>query len=256
MSLVSTIALNSTSRLSAAGWVFFIGENAILSENRTWLIEEFGDDKYHLAYGLCSTLATASIGYSYFRIRNLSSMSPSLVLWKSTPSTPALAIGWAFLSVGLVMASQAAPRMQIPVAFENNAVQVKCPFDFSDKKFANSTDPRGAERISRHPGLWSLGFIGLGQAVMAPTVPLQVWWMGPAAVALIGGGHTDSRFRRGMGGMLPPEYDCQTSNIPFWAALSGKQGSHAWSTLAAELKPLNAGVAILASSLWVLRKVR
>ena len=117
-------------------------------------------------------------------------------------------------------------------------------------------EPRGVERISRHPGLWSFGLVGLGQAMIMPTVPLQVWWVGPAAVALLGGAHTDSRFRRGMGGSLPPEYECQTSNVPFLATLSGKQGGAAWSTLATELKPLNAGVAILASSLWILRKVR
>ena len=30
---------------------------------------------------------------------------------------------------------------------------------------------------------------------------------GPALVAWLGGSHTDSRFRRGMGGTLHPEYD-------------------------------------------------
>lgn len=30
---------------------------------------------------------------------------------------------------------------------------------------------------------------------------------GPSMVAWLGGSHTDSRFRRGMGGVLHPEYD-------------------------------------------------
>ena len=36
---------------------------------------------------------------------------------------------------------------------------------------------------------------------------------GPAFVAWLGGSHTDSRFRRGMGGKLHPEYDVSSKGI-------------------------------------------
>lgn len=121
---------------------------------------------------------------------------------------------------------------------------------------------------------------------------------GPAAVALLGGAHQDSRFRRGLGGTLSPHYEVRntiqingleglalaierfgfvlqthlslsihsnpffmqlkslTSNVPFVAMLTGKQGSQSWEGLWKETKPLNAMAAVAVSSLWVLRRMR
>jgi hypothetical protein len=198
-------------RWAAGGWTFFVIENAILSENRAWLIDSLGgDDNYHLCYGVCSTIATASIGLAYYKIsRKTPPIPPQLVRRISPPNTmiTASSIGsWISMSVGLIMASQVAPTFQIPVSYSSpesdiNAVvtgpinendinnnqsggmkfQVRCPFDFADKRFEKSDDGdfsiRGLERISRHPGLWSFGLIGLGQSFLAPTIPLQIWWL-------------------------------------------------------------------------------
>jgi uncharacterized membrane protein len=251
-------------RWAAGGWTFFILENAVLSENRTYLIQQLGDDQYHAVYGTFSTIASVSIGYAYWKVRNATSIPPGLMLWKKSSARPPLfnlALSWTCLSLGLVMASQVAPKMQIPISIgsQNGATQfqVRCPFDFSDKHNQQiDSGVRGLERITRHPGLWSLGFVGLGQSFTAHSVPLRIWWMGPAAVAWLGGWHTDSRFRRGMGGTLPPHYDCQTSNVPFLAMMTGKQGSGCWENLINEIKPLNAAIGVAASSLWILRKVR
>ncbi len=49
---------------------------------------------------------------------------------------------------------------------------------------------------------------------------------------------------------------CQTSNIPFLAMITGKQGSGCWEALANDIKPLNAAAALAISTLWVLRKVK
>lgn len=275
MSLIPALAKYPAVRWAAGGWSFFTAENALLSENRTWLIEELGDERYHLMYGTLSTVATASIGYAYYSIRKLTPTPPALTLWTTTMTAPMLSApvvgGWIFLSLGMIMSSQAAPKMQIPLtlvdssnaagetssSITSKSLQVRCPFDFSDKRSAeeSSSTLQGIERITRHPGLWSFGFIGMGQAFLATTIPQRIWWCGPAAVALLGGSHTDSRFRRGMGGTLPPEYECQTSNTPFWALVSGKQGSGSWQALFEDIKPLNATVAVGASSLWVLRRL-
>lgn len=254
-------------RWAVGGWTLFVVENAVLSENRTWLIRSMGDENYHAFYGTFSTIATVSIGFSYYKItRKIPKMPLQLRRWKANTSPPIITgIGsWTCMSVGLVMASQAAPTFQIPVSLSEGPtgslqmnVQVRCPFDFNDKRL-ESDDPfgaRGLERISRHPGLWSLGLMGMSQSFLAPTIPLQVWWLGPALVAWLGGSHTDSRFRRGMGGTLDPEYERQTSNIPFLAMITGKQNS-CWEGLRKELKPLNATLALAASSLWVLRRMR
>ena len=176
-------------RWAVGGWTLFVVENAVLSENRTWLIDLMGDENYHTFYGTFSTIATVSIGYAYFKItRKLPPMPSRLKRWKSSASPPVSAgIGsWICMSTGLVMASQVAPTFQIPVSFTENSagslqmnVQVRCPFDFNDKRL-ESSDPfsaRGLERISRHPGLWSFGLMGMSQSFLAPTIPLQVWWL-------------------------------------------------------------------------------
>lgn len=172
------------------------------------------------------------------------------------------------------MASQTLPKLQIPVAYvssggttEQNREapitdvhpektgqwKVQCPFDFTDSKAGSSEDePHGLDRISRHPGLWSLGFMCLGQACLLPSIPQKVWWSFPSIVALVGGAHTDSRYHRGLGGSLSTEYDAKTSNIPFIALV--KNGG--WKELAPEMKPLNALLATSVATVYVLRRGR
>jgi len=128
--------------------------------------------------------------------------------------------------------------------------KVRCPFDFTDKK-SNSLEGgvqlNGLDRITRHPGLWSFGLIGLGSSFLTPCVATRIWLSMPLMMALIGGGHTDSRHRRGMGGVLNKELDEQTSNVPFWAIVSGKQGGgvqESFGNLYDEIKGLNGLIAM------------
>jgi hypothetical protein len=253
--------LSAAHRWAAGGWAFFIAENTLLSENRTWIIEQLGNENYHAVYGLGSTLATASIGYAYYAIKKMN------IAETLKPNRPgALVLG----SLGLVLASQALPRMQIPIQINDTAnvdtqasdttttrrFQVRCPFDFNETH--TTSQIHGMERITRHVGLWSFGFVGLGQACLQTNPALRVWWMGPAAVAWLGGLHHDSRMRRGMGGHLDPNYESQTSCLPFAAMLTGKQGDVGSQIVAlmTEIKPLNAGVAVLAATLWVVSRGR
>jgi uncharacterized membrane protein len=234
-------------RWAAAGWTFFIAENAVLSEHRTWLIETLGgDEPYHYAYGTCSTLATASIGYAYYLLKKNATISKPI-------SLPSKIGSITFMTVGLIMASQALPNLQVPVSSD---LKVRCPFDFAT---SNDTDKVvGLERITRHAGLWSLAFVGLGNACLAPTIPLTTWWLGPAAVAWLGGAHTDSRFQRNLGGSMDPHRASQTSNIPFAAMLSGRQGppATAFAELMQEIKPINAAVAAGVATMWVMSRGR
>lgn len=257
---LSTILKSKDLQWAAGGWIFFVAENALLSENRTYLIAQLGDDKYHLCYGTLSTIATASIGYSYFRLRRTPIPAAALRI----PRSPvALGASWALLTVGLSMATQALPKFQIPVsAGGGKGVQVRCPFDFKEPQRDNDdSGVHGLERVTRHPGLWALGLTGLGQAVLLhpAAMPAKVWWTGPALVAWLGGAHTDSRFRRGMGGTLDPVHDAQTSNVPFVALLTGRQGNvgTALNKFATEeVKPLNVALATAASTAWVVLQAR
>lgn len=278
----ATLLTKPAMRWALGGWSFFIAENFVLSENRTYLISNFGDDAYHYAYGTLSTAAMTSVFYGYFRkVKNAEPL-----LWKG-PAVPlgAKALSFMCLSLGLGMASQIPPKLQIPVHFvpendtENTIAtsaavvdtdattttapaqsgwKVRCPFDFTDNKDTNSPVVHGLERITRHPGLWSFGLLGLGSAFLVPSLPQRVWLMMPSMVALIGGAHTDSRFRRGMGGELSPEYDRATSNVPFVALLSGAQGNvlEVLNDFKSEVKPLNAALAVGTAGLWVITKGR
>lgn len=274
-------------RWAAGGWTFFIAENFILSENRTYLIENYGDDAYHYAYGTLSTAAMSSVFYGYFKkVKD----APPLLFKGPTIPLGAKVASFLCLSLGLGMASQIPPKIQIPVEFvvnnssagnENNTIatsaaatsevmgpapptmegeggwKVRCPFDFTDNKDTNSP-VHGLERISRHPGLWSFGLLGLGSAFLVPSLPQRVWLAMPSMVALIGGAHTDSRFRRGMGGELSEEYDKVTSNVPLVAMLSGAQGNviDVMNDFSSEIKPLNAAIAVGTAGLWVMSRGR
>lgn len=285
---LTTALKSSEAKWAFGGWTLFIAENAIISENRKYFIEDLfnGDDQmYHLMYGTCSTIATGYIGYGYYKLYRLYHHSKPITA--AISSLAPLSVGsilasWSSACIGLVMISQAAPKMQIPLEFIQKPqqqisekpgdsvagppstekpvwkMQVRCPFDFTDRR-SNDSAVTGTERITRHPGLWSIGFLGISSAFWQPTISLSVWMMGPAAVALMGGQHQDSRFRRGIGGNQDPLYASQTSNFPFVAMLSGKQGnvSNTFHTLITEeIKPLNAIVAIGCASAWIITKGR
>jgi prenyl protein peptidase len=192
-----------------------------------------------------------SIGYAYVLIRRQQVATAA----KQGLGYFAMATSWVNMTLGLIMASQALPKLQVPVS---SNLQVRCPFDFSDGKNGQAQgEIKGLERITRHPGLWSLAFVGLGNANLHHG-PMRIWWTGPAFIALLGGSHTDSRFRRGMGGNLDPVYDSRTSNVPFAAILMGKQGSvhNSFVELLQDLKPLNAALAGLTATFWVASKGR
>jgi len=261
---------------AVGGWSLFLTENFILSENRTYIISSIGDDNYHYLYGFCSTAAVGSIIYGYTHVKNVAPYIPGGVV-----GVVARMGSLGLLSLGLGMMSQSAPKLQIPVQFDNTndstinnntsasispssvsssssmnvqpqrSFQIRCPFDFTDnpsKLQIQQTNGQtitlsGIDRISRHPGLWSFGFIGCGLGLLSPSIPTRVFSSMPLIVAWLGGAHTDSRFRRGMGGTLSQEMDHVTSNVPFVAMMSGTQGDvgQVWSDLMGkELKGLNA----------------
>jgi hypothetical protein len=278
---------SSDLKWALGGWCLFIAENALLSENRTFIIDTLGDEGYHILYGTCSTIASASIVYSYRKLWLLKNQALPTVVRAISPFR--LGIAGTVMSVGLILASQTAPKIQFPVELvgdkwkndDNNTtsdvdpagslsaaplskswnVRIRCPFDFSDlhkeSSEAEASSVTGVERISRHAGLWAFGLAAAGNAALQPTTALALWMLGPALTAWLGGSHTDSRYRRGLGGTLDASYDAQTSNIPFAAMLTGKQtpgGLQTW--LSEELKATNAVVAIAVACTWVASRGR
>ena len=274
----------------------------MLSENRTYLIDQLGDDGYHGLYGTLSTIAMGSVAYGYrYKVRGSSpfAFNPAA---GGRAGPAALTASFALQALALGMVSQSAPKLQIPVHLVDGSGsagtattaaaasmastastaptapaavsgggsqwKVRCPFDFSDSQSQTGV-PKGTkqqadqlaglDRITRHPGLWSFGLLGLGNALLVPSIPTRIWLSMPAMVALIGGAHTDSRHRRGMGGALCKEVDEVTSNVPFLAMIMGRQEGgvlQSFQALGDEVKVLNAALAAGGAALWVARRGR
>lgn len=221
-----------------------------------------------MIYGTISTCAMASVGYGYFKVRRTAP-------FRITPLPVSMRVV-SFLSyaVGLGLLSQTAPKLQVPVTLndeeEGDRVRqgplplqketskvwkVRCPFDFTDNKLDAGGGPRGVERISRHPGLWAFGLTALGTAAITPSIAQASWLSMPVFVALIGGAHTDSRYRRGMGGKLRAEDDENTSNIPFLGLMkTGRVDPIV--DLWHEIKGINASFAIAIATAIAFRKPR
>ena len=284
--IVQSVLQSPATRWAVGGWSFFIVENVVLSENRSYLIQQVGEDSYHTIYGTLSTIAMGSTAYGYYyHVRNAQPF-----LWKTTtmPLTFKLA-GWISLSLGFGIASQTVPKLQIPLTRNHHNTttttttttstgggskwQVRCPFDFTDGRTVLSNNHNalleekvvsGVDRISRHPGLFSFGLVSLGYGLLVPSIPMQLFFSMPMAVAIIGGAHTDSRHRRNIGGTLPSYIDQQTSLIPFLALLSGKQQQNKETTTLEQLqdfwihdvKKLNLSLAMGLATMIVLRKAR
>ena len=209
------------------GWAGFITENLVLSHNRDWIIEEFGQGTYFNAYGTLSTLATGSIFFGYLRhgrrqgpvfasvkqnIRNVSSANVASVARKLRGTPARVIIGGGLQLIGLAIMSQLAPKLQVPVTVESDTpdlpsgtegpirqptvksqgtrVVMRCPFDFAKDDSDNEEELyTGVHRITRHPGLWGLGLCGLGAAVLTPFIAEAVFFSMPCLFALIGGAH-------------------------------------------------------------------
>ena len=233
-----------------------------------------GDDNYHAVYNTLSLTACSSTLYGYLKYRGT---GPKLF----NPKNPVLALGaFVLQSTSFIAISQLAPKLQIPVVFgsssdsssssSSNQMQdvpssvhesqpkhkndksyaVRCPIDF---KAADVAEGGGLERITRHPMLWILGFMGAGTALTSVYACEAICFGFFPLFALIGSSHQDYRHRRNSGGLLTPEKDATTSNIPFLALISGKQK---WSDVVNEAKIVNAGVGITVGLVLALKRIR
>jgi uncharacterized membrane protein len=265
---MSSVFNNKGVKFVTIGWVGFIAENLVLSHNREYLIKNYGDDNYHIAYNVLSTAACSSIAYGFFKYGKATDS-------KLAARGPlARVVGFIVQTVGLVGLSQLAPAVQVPVYFggpttntsnniksistpvesmpEQKKLYVRCPIDFRQKN--SSGDPNyGMDRVTRHPALWFLGLTAAGSAITTVYPTHLVFFSFPLLFALVGSEHTDYRYRRGNGGMLTAERESCTSNIPFVALLQEKQS---FQKLLDEMRWTNAAVAGLAGVALALRRMR
>ena len=140
-----------------------------------------------------------------------------------------------------------------PITESRSEFKLRCPMDFRPKDVPED-GIYGIFRVSRHPMLWFSSMYSLSVALATPFVTEIVMFTSPLLVTALLTEHMDHRFRRGIGGSLPPERDEATSNVPFGAFVRGKQSL---SQLLSEVKWVNVGCAIgLAALLHVVRMRR
>jgi uncharacterized membrane protein len=247
-----------------AGTGGFVLENLVLSDNRTELIDAFGEAEYHMGYSLLSTLACGSVAYGYIRFRTV---GPTL----APPGSAAKLGAIVFQSLGLAGLLQLVPKLQSPVGLESArpvhaahqseqlpsthstpVFVARCPVDFRAKDSPQDV-VHGLQRVSRHATFWSLGFIGLGSALVSVYPTTVCLGLMPSCVAVILGAHMDYRYRRNRGGSLPPEVEEQTSLLPFAALLMGE---NSWGLLWAETKHTNAALGCIVAAALHARRSR
>jgi uncharacterized membrane protein len=208
------------------GWSAFLAENIILSHNKDYIVNRYGQDGYHTLYNTLSTVACSSILYGFFKNRGKGILNP--LFSRSLIPLVIQAVGFA----GLM---QSLPKFQIPVSINLSTFHPKmlCPIDFKDKG-AKDAD-YGMQRITRHPSLWSLGLAGLGTALSRKHLSDAVFFGFPLIIAAVGGWHSDYLHYK------DNDYYRSTSLMPFVALVNGKQK---WSDLKDEIKWVNVGIAV------------
>jgi len=116
----------------------------------------------------------------------------------------------------------------IPTPASKSALTPKQQPVVDDKEFV----ALGVHRITRHPAFAGLGFIGLGQMLLATTAPAYFFWGGFPVFYLIGCAHQD--YRKKMDPANAKLYQ-QSSLLPFQAIIQGnnklRPDELSWQTL-------------------------
>lgn len=107
----SQCARHNGVRLIVGGWTLFVGENLILSHNRTEIIDRLGEGGYHGIYNSLSGLACSSIAYGYMRYGRR--QGPRL--WTVTMPMRMASVGLSGL--GVLCFAQLFPSIRNPAAF-------------------------------------------------------------------------------------------------------------------------------------------
>ena len=209
------------------GSALFVVENVLLSENRSRIIGWVGDKHYHSIFSTTSSAAVLSVVYGYWR------HGPGPNLGKLPLPLSLAGAGFIVLGAGLLSQLPAFDRLR------KNAKE-NCPVPTGDPD-----EIQGVFRVTRHPMLYGVGFLGLGMALRSPYAGRRALFASPMGISFLGTHHQDSRYRRGIGGTLSKARDEATSNIPFAALLLGRQS---WPDMWNELDQERLAIAVAVST--------
>ena len=183
-------------------WLLFGGTHVGLATRtlRARLVARLGTNGFLALYSAVAAATFAVLVGAYAALRD--------------DAAPGIGLGgpWRWLLFGVV-----AVGMTLAVAGV-------VPYPASSYALFRTTsraEPRGLERVTRHPFFVGTGLVGIGHALLAEHLVGTVFFAGLAVFALAGARHQDRKLlaERGAGHAA---FMAQTSSVPFAAIVAGR----------------------------------
>jgi uncharacterized membrane protein len=192
--------VGSLSSLLLAGLVF-VGSHALISSTplRGTLRDSLGEGGY---LGLYSVLAAASLAWFILAFIQ----APWVPLWR-----PPIWTHWA-------------PVVLMPIAaiLVVAGLSTRNPTAVGQERRAGADDPApGILRVTRHPVMWGIGLWALGHLATNGDLAAMIFFGALGVLALGGTRLIDRRKRLALGTNWSRLAEV-TSNVPFWALLTGR----------------------------------
>jgi uncharacterized membrane protein len=189
------------------------------------LVARLGDNRFVTAYSIVAAASFVALVGTYSVLRDAG--APGVT---ATGTLRAVLIGVVALGVTLAVAGVVPYPSSSYALFQTRSVE-----------------PRGLERITRHPFFVGTALLGAAHALLATRLVGAVFFGGLALLAVAGAWHQDRKLLAARGASHATFLE-KTSMVPFFAILAGRQ------RLAVREMPLGALV-LGAASAWGLRAV-
>jgi uncharacterized membrane protein len=186
-------------------WLLFAGTHMGLATRpiRTTLVGRLGEIGFSIVFSLVATITFAALVTFYAAHRFEGAPGPSLA---GVPLVREALI--AAIVVGVMLASAGA------------FVFPSSPMAFFQQRHAY--EPRGLQRITRHPFFAGVTLLGVAHALLASRLVGTVTFGGLALLAGAGAWHQDRKLMKRRGSAYV-DYCARTSAVPFAAILAGRQ---------------------------------
>jgi len=182
--------------------VLFLASHLIVSSSavRSGLISALGEQPYR---GIYSLIAFATLGPLIYEFARNKHAGP--LLWYLRADAPIRWLAWLLMLAALILL--------IGSFITPSPSAMGAP--------ADSIEPRGLLKITRHPGLVGFSLFGIAHLLMNGWAGDVIFFGMFPALGIIGGMHQDGRKLRELGDRYLA-FIAQTSFVPFAALVSGR----------------------------------
>jgi uncharacterized membrane protein len=209
-------------------WLVFGGTHVGLATRavRARLVARLGENGFIALYSTVAAASFIALVGTYAVVRDGGAPGLSATGWLRTGLVGVVAFGVVLAVAGV-----------IPYAESSYALF----------RTTSRAEPRGLERITRHPFFAGTALLGIGHALLATRLAGTVFFAGLGLLSVAGAWHQDRKLVAARGASHA-SFLAQTSAVPFLAILTGRQ------RLALGELPL-AAVALGVAAAWGLRQV-